>query len=183
MKRKWIAMRFCVLAVSVFGGCGLFTSGDSDEDSAGDETQQQEVQEDFSIPMTDTYTFTDPGDLEFDARYVLTGDENCKLLGDMKNFGFSVSAMYDIVYALDDKPVREYQYFVCPDETSAADLAEYYTSQGQQVIQEGQILYATVSGDQVEALITLHTSSGSMSGDTVKDYVDFTADFNGLTEY
>ena len=79
--------------------------------------------------------------------------------------------------------MREYQYFICPDETSAADLAEYYTSQGQQVTQEGQILYATVGGDQVEAMITLYSSSGSMSGDTVEDYVDFMAGFNGLTEY
>jgi len=49
--------------------------------------------------------------------------------------------------------------------------------------QEGQILYATVGGDQVEAMITLYSSSGSMSGDTVEDYVDFMAGFNGLTEY
>ncbi|MFQ6878271.1 MAG: hypothetical protein ACLRS1_00595 [Oscillospiraceae bacterium] len=183
MKRKLIAMMLCVLVVSIFGGCGLFTSSDSDEGTGGDQTQQQEEQEDFSIPMTDTYTFTDPEDLEFDTRYVMTGDENCKLLSDMKNFGFTASAIYDIVYALDDKPVREYQYFICPDETSAADLAEYYTSQGQQVTQEGQILYATVGGDQVEAMITLYSSSGSMSGDTVEDYVDFMAGFNGLTEY
>ena len=183
MKKKIVATILCVFAVSVFGGCGLFTSGDSGEDAGENQAQQQEEQEDFSIPMTDTYTFTDPGDLEFDTRYVLTGDENSKLLGDMKNFGFSVSAMYDIIYALEDKPVREYQYFVCPDEASAADLAEYYTSQGQQVIQEGQILYATVSGDQMEAMITLYASSGSMSGDTVEDYVDFMAGFNGLTEY
>ena len=181
MKKKIVAMLLCVFAVSVFGGCGLFTSEDSD--TAENETQQQEKQEDFSIPMTDTYTFTDPEDLEFDTRYVLTGDASSKLLSDMTNFGFTVSNMYDIVYALDGKPVREYQYFVCPDEASASDLAEYYTSQGQQVTLDGQVLYAVVSGDQVEAMISMHSSLGSMSGDTVEDYVDFMESFNGLTEY
>ena len=31
MKRKLVAMMLCVLVVSIFGGCGLFTSSDSDE--------------------------------------------------------------------------------------------------------------------------------------------------------
>ena len=41
MKRKLVAMMLCVLVVSIFGGCGLFTSSDSDEGTGGDQTQQQ----------------------------------------------------------------------------------------------------------------------------------------------
>ena len=54
MKRKLVAMMLCVLVVSIFGGCGLFTSSDSDEGTGGDQTQQQEEQHSHGTIGTST---------------------------------------------------------------------------------------------------------------------------------
>ena len=183
MKKKLLSLLLAGAMVLSFGGCSLFTS--SDDTKENDDKQQEEtpVEEDFAIQMTDSYTFTDPEDLEFDGRMVLTGGESSKLISDMVNFGFTVSAMYEILYTMDDKAVREYQYFVCPDEASAAELTDYFSSSGQQVTQEGNILYAVLDEDMLEATMAMYVSLGSMTEETPEAYMDFMADFNGLTEY
>ena len=57
-------------------------------------------------------------------------------------------------------------------------------SQGQNVTQEGNILYASVDGDTLQANITLYASSGnSMSEETVEAYVEMMKNFNGLMDY
>ncbi len=178
MRNKLIAILMCVVLGIMMAGCGSDDSDSKSEDNA------PEIDKDFSIAMTDNYTFTDPEDLDFNQRYVLVGDESCKLLSDMKNFGYTATNVYQIVYAKDGVAAGEYDYFVTPDEASATELAEFYSSQGQNITQEGNILYASVDGDTLQANITLYASSGnSMSEETVEAYVEMMKNFNGLMDY
>ena len=76
------------------------------ESEADREGETQAVDKDFSLQMTDSYTFTDPQDIDFDQRFVLKGDESCKLLSDMANMGYPATANYDIVYANDGEFIQ-----------------------------------------------------------------------------
>ncbi len=210
MKRKLISAIVCGLLLASFAGCGdrkaPADSGDTPmmgEDGAdaqtpadtgdlsapGEEGSDAQVpadgddgQEAFSLMITDSYTFTDPEGLAFDQRYVLTGDASSKLLSDIINAGYEVTAMYDIVYEREGKAAGEYQYFVTPDEENAKALEEFYASQGQTVTREGNLLYAFVDGEVLQANIMTFSSMNLMSGETVRDYVDFMIGSYGLTE-
>ena len=59
-----------------------------------------------------------------------------------------------------------------------------YSSQGQQITQEGNLLYAFSDGDTVQAAIMMYASiESSMSEETVEAYAEMMKDFNGLIEY
>lgn len=180
MKNKRIAIVMCMILGIVLAGCSLDKGDSKSEDKKG----EAEIDKNFSIEMTDSYTFTDPEGLDFNERYVLVGDENSKLLSDMKNFGYTATKIYQIIYGKDGKAAAEYDFFVTPDEASATELAEFYSSQGQQITQEGNLLYAFSDGDTVQAAIMMYASiESSMSEETVEAYAEMMKDFNGLIEY
>ncbi|MEZ3435622.1 MAG: hypothetical protein K1W34_13550 [Lachnospiraceae bacterium] len=185
MKKRLISMIMCMMLGVLLLGC----SGEKDEGSEKADSSEQEsgaeqtIDKDFSLQMTDSYTFTDPQDIDFDERYVLVGDENSKLLSDMSKMGYAASKIYDIVYANGGSPAAEYQYFVAQDEAGATALAEFYTSQGQQMTQEGNVLFAFVDGDTLEGSIVMMASTGALTDETVEAYVEMMKSFNGLVDY
>ena len=181
MKKKLNTVLLCLTLGLAATACGA--GGDKGSSDAGDAGQETTVDKDFSLAMTDTYTYTDPQDLDFDQRFVLKGDESCKLLSDMKNFGYTATNVYQIIYAKDGEGAAEYDYYVTPDEASAQALAQFYTSQGQQVTQEGNVLYSVMDGDTLQATIITLSSQGAMSGDTVEDYAEMMKSSYGLTDY
>ncbi|MCI8640069.1 MAG: hypothetical protein HFG41_13260 [Coprococcus sp.] len=195
MKNKWIStIIICMMAGAiVLTGCGGKDSASKEEasksESAGEETSgaeeegKEEIAKDFTLAMTDSYTFTDPQDLDFDQRFVLVGEAGCKLLTDMGNMGYNADKMYEILYAKDGVPVGEYQYFVAPDEENAASLAEFYKSQGQNITVEGNVLYAYSEGDVIEATIVTFASTGTITDETPEAYIEMMKSFNGLMEY
>ena len=176
MKNKLIAILICV----VLGMTGCSGSSEKEGES---KAETQVVDEEFSIAMTDDYTFTDPEELEFDKRIVLTGDESCKLLSDMAKMGYEATNIYHIMYVKDGEAVGEYQYFVTEDEKSAITLAEFYSSQGQQITQQGNVLYAYMDADTSQANIIMFSSMGSISEETPEAYMEEMKNFNGLIEY
>lgn len=189
MRKKLISILVCAMIGIMMIGCGS-----SDKDDAGKtngktegkadvQDEKQTIDKDFSLQMTDSYTFTDPQDFEFDQRHVLVGDENSKLLSDMGNMGYKALKMYDIIYSNGGSPVAEYQYFVTPDEESAASLAQFYTSQGQKITQEGSVLYATVDGDTLEGSIISLAGTGAIADETLEAYIEMMKSFNGLVDY
>ncbi|XCP83880.1 hypothetical protein ABXS75_12460 [Roseburia hominis] len=179
MGKKLVSIIMCIMLGAALVGCG----SDKGSKDSSKENDTAEIDKDFSIEMTDSFTYKDPEDLDFNQRYVLVGDESCKLLSDMKGFGYTATKVYDIMYGKDGKPVAEYNYFIAPDETSAADLAEFYSSQGQNVMQEGTIVYAVSEGDTVEAAIAAFAAGGTLSEETLEAYVEMMKSYNGLTEY
>lgn len=189
MRKKLISILVCAMIGIMMIGCGS-----SDKDDAGKtngktegkadvQDEKQTIDKDFSLQMTDSYTFTDPQDFEFDQRHVLVGDENSKLLSDMGNMGYKALKMYDIIYSNGGSPVAEYQYFVTLDEESAASLAQFYTSQGQKITQEGSVLYATVDGDTLEGSIISLAGTGAIADETLEAYIEMMKSFNGLVDY
>ena len=189
MKKKLVSILMCAMMGMMMIGCGSSNKDGEDksdaktESEADSEGEKQTIDKNFSLQMTDTYTFNDPQDIDFDQRYVLVGDENSKLLSDMGNMGYQVSKMYDIVYVNGGSPAAEYQYFVTPDEASATDLAQFYTSQGPKITQEGNVLYATVDGDTLEGSIISLVGTGAISDETPEAYIEMMKSFNGLVDY
>lgn len=189
MKKNLISILMCAMIGMSMIGCGSADSdgskeaGSKTESKADEEGEKQAVDKDFSLPMADSYTFTDPQDMEFDQRFVLKGDASCKLLSDMANMGYLATAMYDIVYANDGAAAAEYQYFVAADEAGASSLAQFYTSQGQQITQEGNVIYAYMDGDTLQASITTMASMDVITEETVEAYIEMMKSFNGLVEY
>lgn len=189
MKKKLISILMCAMIGTTVIGCGSSDkdgskeAGSKTESEADREGETQAIDKDFSLQMTDSYTFTDPQDIDFDQRFVLKGDESCKLLSDMANMGYPATAIYDIVYANDGAAAAEYQYFVAADEAGAASLAEFYTSQGQQITQEGNVIYAYTEGDTLKASIATMASMDTITEETVEAYIEMMKSFNGLVEY
>lgn len=178
MKKRILAMLMCIAM-----GCALLTGCGSKGGDSGKKNDTAEIEKDFSLKITDSYTFTDPQDLDFNERYVLTGDESCKLLSDMKNFDYTATAVYQIIYGKDGEAAGEYDFFVTPDEESAAELAAFYSSQGQEITQEGNIIYSYVDGDTLQAKIITFAGQNTISEETVKAYAEMVRDFNGLMDY
>ena len=185
MKKRLISIIMCILLGVLLLGCSGGKDSDSEKEDSGEQesSKEQTIDKDFTLQMTDSYTFTDPQDIDFDERYVLVGDENSKLLSDMSKMGYSASNMYDIVYVNEGTPTGEYQYFVSPDEASAAALAEFYISQGQQIIQEGNIIFSFVDGDTLEGSIVMMAGTGAISDETPEAYIEMMKSFNGLVDY
>lgn len=183
MKKKLVCIMTCIMIMSLMFGCSLFTNEDSSVKDTEKKDNAQTLEKDFSISMTDNYTFTDPQELDFDQRFVLVGDENSKLLSDMGNMGYAATKMYEILYAKDGVAVGEYQYFVTEDEESATELNEFYSSQGQKVTQEGNVLYAYSEGDTIQATIITFATMGTLSDETPEAYIEMMKSFNGLMEY
>ena len=182
MKKKLISILMCAMIGIMPIGCGSSDKDDakrSDSKTEGKADAQdgkEAVDKNFSLQMSDSYTFTDPQDIEFDQRYVLEGDENSKLISNMANMGYMASKN-------DGSPAAEYQYFVTADEASATALAQFYTSQGQKITQEGNVLYAFVDGDTLEGSIISLAGTGAISDETVEAYVEMMKSFNGLVDY
>ncbi len=183
MKKKLSCITICLMAAVLMFGCSLFTDGKDSSADTEKKEQSQAPDETFSIPMTEDYTFTDPEELDFDQRFVLVGDTNCKLLVNMANMGYAATSMYEILYVKDGTAVGEYQYFIAENEESATELNEFYTSQGQKVTQEGKVLYAYSEGDTIQATIITFASMGTISEETPKAYLEMMKSLNGLVEY
>lgn len=164
-------------------GEGSLGAGASDTEAA-DTTgaDSGEAAEFPGIEMTDTYTFTDPEDLDFDTRYVFKGDSTCKILVDMLNFDFRGVAMYEILYEKDGEAVGEYQYFVMEDEENAKGLADFYAGQGQTVTQEENRVYAFSNGDLLKSTIMTFKGVNMISDEKPETYARYIADTNGLVE-
>lgn len=175
MRKKLLLVAMSILLIISLMGCG------AKEEDAGDKVP--EIDKDFSLQITDSYTFTDPQDLDFNQRYVLIGDENCKLLNDMQNFGYEASAMYEILYSKDDVPVGEYQFFVCADEAGASELNEFYSSQGQKVTQENNVLYSYTDGDTLEGNFITFSEMKILTDETSEAYIEMMKTSNGLRDY
>ena len=199
--KKLIAAGLSVLmlmSLAACGGSGNKSTEEAEKESMAEtkaETENVTGQAEETIPeeessaaefpdivMTDTYTFTDPEELDFDTRYVYMGDATSKILTDMLNYDFHSKAMYEILYSNDGEAVGEYQIFVMEDEANAQSLGEFYTSQGQNVNVEEDRVYTYNDGDALKGNIMMFKGAGLISSEDPETYVRFIADSNGLVE-
>lgn len=177
MKKKILSAAVLTLTVSLLlSGCSLFAApGDSDGSKNGGSSD--------AVKMTDSYTFEDPAELDFDTRYVLYCDENTKMISQAPA-EYGVKAGYSIIYAKDNAPVADYEFFVCDSAEHAQAAADLYASQGQSLTAaEGDpcVLYSFAGADTFEASLVTFQSYGIISEATVSAYVEFMQTNSGGT--
>lgn len=169
-----------VLALTLCVAMAACTTPETDPTKATEATQPGK---DSSIVMSDSFTFSDPTDLDFDARYVYFGDETSTVISNMAAAGYKALKMFEVLYTKEGKVAGEYQFFVCADEEAAKAVADFYKLQGMTLEQSGAVVYMFNNADTVEALIMTYAGMGMLADEKVETYLAFLSQFNGLTEY
>lgn len=156
MKKLLCAILAAALAAAVLGGC----TGDGNSSNG--------------IKMTDSYTFEDPADLEFENRYVIYGDENCITVAGAVDRGLGMLAMYSIFYADDnDALLCSYSYWIFDTAESAQAFADQQEAQGTVTTIVGEdtcVLYACPDNAATAEMMSIFDM------DAVSDYVAYFAD-------
>ncbi len=185
--KKLISMLLAVLMLcSVMAGCGntgnpdTTTGAPENSTGAGDATGGADGNTDIKI--TDTFSVPDPEGVAYEARHVYSGDKNCTLLQGMTMQGYNASAIYVILYENEGKAVGEYQIIVADSEEDASKLKTFYASLGQNLTQEGAVLYTFSDADMIQSTIAMSAGMGMISEETVEAYLNFLTTTNGLTK-
>lgn len=177
MKKKILSVAVLTLAVSLLlSGCSLFAAPDNTDGTENGGSSG-------AVKMTDSYTFEDPAELDFDTRYVLNCDENTQMISQVPA-EYGIKASYSIIYAKDNAPVADYEFFVCGSAEQAQTAADFYASQGQSLTAaEGDpcVLYSIADADTFEASLVALQSYGIISETTVSAYVEFMQTSTGGT--
>lgn len=172
MKKLLSLVLTAALAATLLTGCSLFASSD-DNGSTSSEFP--------SVEITDSFSFENPSDLDFDARYVLYFDENSTIVSAQAD-EYGMLAYYVILYAKEEQPVGRYEFYVCDTaenvESWLAD--ENYTTSGREVKivdADATVMQSLTTADgieELEAQIILCETAGIISEATVSAYADFT---------
>ena len=117
------------------------------------------------IHLGDSYIFTDPEGLDYDARYVLYGDSSNPFA--VQN---GAEEFYVILYAQQGKAMGEYQCYVMADETSAAALAESLKAYYDTSLSQGNVVIISNTGEYVQQTIDMYIQYGLISEATVEAY-------------
>lgn len=171
MKKRLLALVLtAAAALTLLSGCSLFAvGGDGESGSDGSST----------VKITDSFTFEDPADLEFDARYVLRYDENSAMVSGQAAYG--MLAYYVILYAKEEQPVGRYEFYVCDTaENLSRWLEDEQYSMGGRTVEtveaDAAVMQtaATQDGiDELEGQILLCEAAGIIREATVSAYADF----------
>ena len=129
----------------------------------GDDDQPEKPTE--GIQLGDSYVFTDPDGMDYDARYVLYGDSSNPFASQN-----GAEEYYVILYAKDSAPLGEYQCYVMPDETSAAALVEKLGEFYDTSLSQGNVVVVANSGEYVQQTIDLYVQYGMIPEATVEAY-------------
>ena len=117
--KKVLAILLGLVMVTSFAGCSLFGGSSEAAITTGD------------IKITDSFTHTDPTDIEFESRYTLYSGDNQELIGWYKEDGYNFLREYFVLYGdKDDVPVLNYIYYVFETDEDAnkyvEDSKQYY---------------------------------------------------------
>ena len=168
MKKNLLNAILLTLAAAILlSGCSLFATGGDDKGGASGSSG--------AVTMTGSYTFEDPAGLDFDTRYVLYCDENSQMISAVPA-EYGIKGSYSILYAKDDVPVMDYEYFICDSTEHAQATVDLYASQGMGLTaaeSDPCVLYSTTDGDTLEANLVTFQSYGAISEATVSAYVEF----------
>lgn len=172
-----------IAAVLALALCAAMAACTAPETAPTKTTEATQPGKDSSIVMSDSFTFSGPTDLDFDARYVYFGDETSTVISNMAAAGYKALKMFEVLYTKEGKVAGEYQFFVCADEEAAKAVADFYKLQGMTLEQSGAVVYMFNNADTVEALIMTYAGMGMLADEKVETYLVFLSQFNGLTEY
>ena len=137
--------------------------GDTEEPNPGGEDKPPVSTE--GIQLGDSYVFTDPEGLDYDARYVLYGDSSNPFA--VQN---GAEEFYVILYAKESAPLGEYQCYVMGDNASAAALAEKLSGFYDISLSKDNVVVVFNSGEYVQQTMDLYVQLGMMSEATIEAY-------------
>lgn len=174
MKKFLRTALLAAMVLSLVSGCSLFASGTGDKGGAGGSTG--------GVKMTDSYTFEDPADLDFDTRYVLHCDENSTMVAGIPA-EYGVLSNYSILYAKAGAPAGCYDFFVCDSAEHAQAVADLYAAQGMNLTaaEDPAVVYAFTDGETMEATLITIQSVGAAKDATLESYVEFMKTSTGAT--
>ena len=164
--KKNALLTLALAAALLLSGCSLFASGDGGKDGSGGSTG--------AVKMTDSYTFEDPADLDFDTRYVLHCDESSSLISTAAP-DFGLKENYSILYAKDNAPVASYDFFICDSEEHTQTTVDMYASMGQTLTateSDPCVVYTSSDSDTLEATLITMQAAGVLKDTTASAYMD-----------
>ena len=138
-----------------------------------------EDNKEFSLKISDSYTFTDPKGLHFDTRYVLHGDASCSTAGTVsKSAGVSVKEVYDILYTENGAPVKEFVFYVTADNAEARKIADTYQNGAKAI---GDVAIMKNSAETVQQTISYLAYVGMET--SVAGYLQYLVSSGGMNSY
>ena len=176
MKKLFSLLLVVMLLCAAMTGC--FTSINTNPTEPEEPTSDTEKT--TSVKITDTFSAEDPEGVTYETRHVYAGDKNCVMVQNMALQGYNANAMYVILYENEGKAVGEYQIIVCDTEEDANNLKAFYSAAGQNLTQDGVVLYMFSDADMVQSTITMYVALGALSEETVNAYLTFVSTSNGL---
>lgn len=177
MKKKLLCALLAVgIMVSVLSGCSLFATGGGD-----DETDSEFP----PVKITDSYSFDNPEELDFDCRYVVVCDENSPIIASETMAEFGVQGSYSVIYGKEDTTVATYDFYLCGSEEDAAAMLQFYVDNGNTTMyrleEDALVLCNPSDPDKLEAMLVMFESDGMMSDTSAKSYADFCVTMYGGT--
>lgn len=161
-----VSLAFAMIA-ALLCGCGLFAEETDDDGGKSDGNSRD------PIKVTDSYTYKDPTDLDFDVRYVIYCDENSEAVAFMADEG--MMAIYIVIYGKDGKPVRHHTIEVYDTAENTQAATDTYNGYGYGAViadEDPTVLYYLQEGDELEATILGYIGFGEMKDDSIESYVE-----------
>lgn len=119
MKKILLKTLALLMCLTMLTGCGN-TSGDNSSNGPGNTSGTPTEYE--SVKITDSYSFEDPTDLDFDTRYVLYMGPTSDLVAPSVEKGQLYQ--YTIIYAKQDMAAGEYSLYVCDTAEHAQSICD-----------------------------------------------------------
>lgn len=135
-----------------------------------------------AIKITDSFSVSDPEGLTYETRHIYMGNKDCMMIQGMVLQGYNANEVYIILYENEKKAVGEYQVIVCEDKENADKLKAFYSTAGQNLTQDENVLYMFSSADVIQSTIAMYAGMGAFSSETPEAYLEYIANTNGLTK-
>ncbi len=184
-----------VMCAAMLAGCGSNGNGKTNDTNPPSNSQNGEgtgnqapnaVQPSAptgeGVQITDAYTFTDPADLDFDARYVLyMGPENpaVQMAADS-----GLTAQYMIIYAKEETVLASYNLSVYETAEAAKAYAEGMAETNGTTVNPAEgddtVMYTYSDAAAMELVLTSLKEAGLFSDTNASSFVQFQVDMNGM---
>lgn len=128
--------------------------------------QNYNVREDSaSNPYKPYEGHSDPTDIDFDEKVVLTGSGEAAV---DEQYAKDITCMTDILYGKDGDMVAHYTYFECPSKEAADDLATYFTEASRI---SDTVLQFSYTGQELQDMLSVYMGYNVLKDSSVKEYI------------
>lgn len=173
MKKMLCMTLALVLCLATLAGC---SSGKTGGPTDGPEKVEG------GVKITDAYTFEDPADLDFDARYVLYYGPDNPVVQQAASDGMRY--YYNVLYAKDEKTIASYTIYAFDKADSAKAYTETMANMGtvlEPVAGDETVIYTVAGADVMEMVANSLKDSGTIADTTAESFVNFYIAFAGAT--